>query len=148
MTGKQFTQRQELLKNVGDRIKQLRGVLGCSRRQMAAALDITVATYSKYEYGKVLPGYPTLVKLARLHDLSLDWLVAGRGALFYREKAETARPDAPTAGITALQDVKELLAAMAQSPLLRHQVLSYFFKLKAQPPVATVPTGEETDSPG
>ena len=46
---------------------------------VAAELDVTAATVSRYESGDMQPDNNTLIKLADLFDCSIDYLL-GRGA--------------------------------------------------------------------
>ncbi len=69
----------------GQRLRALRTSLAYTQNQMARALGIQTARYSKYEIGRSEAPYEVLVKIARLAETSLDYLLTGR-------KAETQPP--------------------------------------------------------
>ena len=64
----------------GRRLRALRISLAYTQRQMARALGIQTARYSKYEIGRSEAPYDVLVKVARLAETSLDYLLTGRKA--------------------------------------------------------------------
>jgi transcriptional regulator with XRE-family HTH domain len=147
MSGIKVANRQGVSKQIGDRLKQLRDSLNHDRNQMADRLGITVSSYSRYEGGTMLPGLNILIMLARRLDLSLDWLITGKGPMFYRER-EAAAKEEPGSGLLDQPDVLEMLNHMAQLPLFRHEILSFFYKLKSQHREPTAPVAElDSSSP-
>lgn len=48
---------------------------GISQSQLADYLKVRQQTVSKYTYGKVEPGFDTLIKLAKYFDVSTDYLL-------------------------------------------------------------------------
>ena len=70
----------ELRRAFGRRLRALRHSLGYTQNQMARALGIQTARYSKYEIGRSEAPYDVLVKIAKLTDTSLDHLITGRMA--------------------------------------------------------------------
>ncbi|MGI9336283.1 MAG: helix-turn-helix domain-containing protein [Gammaproteobacteria bacterium] len=71
---------EQLRRSIGRRLKQLRTALGHTQAEMANTLGIGTPRYSKYEIGRSEAPYEVLMKLARLANVSLDYLVAGREA--------------------------------------------------------------------
>jgi hypothetical protein len=84
-------------------------------------------------------------------DASMDWLLFNKGPLFYKEKTpeETKQPPEEKPPVQQKQpekqteekfpgleqvmtDVKELLDYMAKDPLLKYEVLVYFYKYKKE----------------
>ena len=61
----------------GHRLRALRTSLAYTQNQMARALGIQTARYSKYEIGRSEAPYDVLVKIARLAGTSLDYLLTG-----------------------------------------------------------------------
>ena len=47
----------------------------CLKKDLCAALNISIMTYYRYERGEREPSLSTLVALADLFDVSLDYLV-------------------------------------------------------------------------
>ena len=63
---------------IGDRIKLVRSRLGLNQGDFAERLGLGgAALISKYELGYLAPGIETLVKISRLGQESLDWLILG-----------------------------------------------------------------------
>ena len=57
------------------RVKQLRLAKGVPQQQVANAIGISTVAYQYYEYGRKMPSFDTLPKLADFFDVSLDYLV-------------------------------------------------------------------------
>lgn len=85
---------------VARRLKAVRMALGYTQEEMASALGIGAARYSKYEIGRSEASYDVLIKIARLGNVSLDELLLGE------DRSITARPE---------RSVPQSLAAVIQS---------------------------------
>lgn len=59
----------------GELLASLRRERGILQKELAAYLNVTVATISNYEKGVHAPDYETLVKLAVFFDVSTDYLL-------------------------------------------------------------------------
>ena len=59
------------------RIVYLRKKNGISQAQLAAMLNISTSTEGMYEQGRRTPGVETLVRMAKIFDVSLDFLLTG-----------------------------------------------------------------------
>lgn len=57
-----------------ERLKQLRQKKGLTQQEIAELLGVKRNTYSDWENGKTEPNFETLLKLADLFEVSLDWL--------------------------------------------------------------------------
>jgi transcriptional regulator with XRE-family HTH domain len=68
----------KLRRAFGRRLRALRASLTYTQQQMAEALGIQPARYSKYEIGRSEAPYEVLVKIANLAETSLDYLITGR----------------------------------------------------------------------
>lgn len=68
----------QLRQAVGRRLRALRTSLAYTQEQMAEAIGIQPARYSKYEIGRSEAPYEVLVKIANLAEISLDYLITGR----------------------------------------------------------------------
>ncbi|MBM7582971.1 transcriptional regulator with XRE-family HTH domain [Caldicoprobacter guelmensis] len=60
---------------IGDRIKQLREETNMGRAELAQKIGITYYALSKYETNERQPDYETLKKIARLFNVSTDYLL-------------------------------------------------------------------------
>lgn len=59
----------------GEFLAKLRKEKGCLQKEVAAYLNVTVATVSNYEKGVHTPDLNTLIKLADFYDVSTDFLL-------------------------------------------------------------------------
>ena len=58
-----------------ERIRMLREDLHLSQASVARILCVAQTTYSDYERGKLNIPIPTLIRLAQLHNTSIDYLL-------------------------------------------------------------------------
>jgi transcriptional regulator with XRE-family HTH domain len=123
---------------VSTRLIELRQSLHYSTRKMGEYFNVSETTYHRYEQGKMLPGFPGLYSAAEKLGISLDWLVCSKGSVYYKDiekkdqvevKKETLQDFLPGA---SQEEIKDLLEHMNRIPLLRHEVLVYFYKFKAE----------------
>ena len=119
--------RKEIKKEVSLRFKRMREMLNSSQGELSARLGVGRASYAKYERGDAFPTLQSLIILAKTFDVSLDWLIAGKGPELYKEKAQ---PEKTTELDDVMKDVKDLLVHMERIPLLRYKVLSFFQEFK------------------
>lgn len=59
----------------GKRLNQLRKQRGYTALQMANSLSVSLRTYRHYESEKTSPSLETLVKIADILDISVDYLL-------------------------------------------------------------------------
>ena len=59
----------------GEKVKKLRKEKGWSQDEFADKIDIHGRHIGKYENGKVLPNAETLVKISRVFEVSIDYLL-------------------------------------------------------------------------
>lgn len=57
------------------RLKELREAAGMTQGELGSRLGIKVSNISKYELGKTEPTQETLVRIAALFDVSVDYLL-------------------------------------------------------------------------
>lgn len=57
-----------------ERIKELRAKEGITQKEAAVKSDMPSRTLQDYELCKRIPTLPNLVKLAKLYDVSIDYL--------------------------------------------------------------------------
>ena len=63
---------------LASRILDLRKNAGMSQLQLAQKLNVCQSTIGMYEQGRRTPAIDMLVQMAKLFDVSLDYLVTGR----------------------------------------------------------------------
>lgn len=125
--------KKRLVKEVGVRLKELREALQLKQDRMASHFGTARTNYTKNENGETLPNIHALNVLAGLFDVSLDWLLCGKGPMFYKEKGEQAgdRETQEAFGSQmAMKDVRDLMEDMDCIPLLRYEVLSFYYRFK------------------
>ena len=59
----------------GKRLRHMRLKRGFTQQRMADTLSMSLNTYQKYEQSERSPSFDTLVKLADLLQVSIDWLL-------------------------------------------------------------------------
>jgi len=57
------------------RLKAAREYHGIKQRDVADSLSISESTYSNYESGRRIPQIETIVMLAKLYEVTTDWLL-------------------------------------------------------------------------
>lgn len=57
------------------RLRLLRKVCGMTQRQVAQSLSLDRSTYAYYEIDKTKPDYETLLRIAQIFNVSLDYLL-------------------------------------------------------------------------
>ncbi len=87
----------------GQRLKDLRRAMDYTQAEMAHALGIRTARYSKYEVGRSEAPYEVLIKISRLTSVSIDYLVSGeeprRSRRTLREQLRDLLDHLPTSAV-------------------------------------------------
>ncbi len=114
--------------------------LKLSPEELAAHFGVVRTTYVKNETGSTFPSYPSLHVLSHTFNVSLDWLIADKGPRYFREKELETTPspvktELESAPVLPLdKEEQELVACMAQIPLLKHEVMAFFLRFKENNP--------------
>ena len=64
--------------NIGNRIKKIRNEHDLSQIELAEMLSISQASIGHYENGKRKPPIKILIKLSKIGNVSLDWIIKGK----------------------------------------------------------------------
>ncbi len=114
-------------KQVGERFKKFRLSLGMIQGKMAEILGITQTTVTGIEKGKSMPTVYALLKLHEEYDLSITWLLTGKGKMH----DEPLSLDDDIWG-EYKEEIRELFRHVKDVPLVRDYILEqfYLFKLK------------------
>lgn len=94
--------------SVTDRLKNIRGQLGKSQKEMAALLGISYRTYENYEKGLNSPNWDVCESLVKL-GFNANWLLTGEGEMRRGAGDRTAEPD-------HVGDVNKMIAADPGTP--------------------------------
>lgn len=62
---------------IGDRIKQLRTEAKMTQPELAAKLEVTRSAVATYENNTRQPSFQSLIRLARIFNVSTDYLLLG-----------------------------------------------------------------------
>ncbi|MBD2846961.1 helix-turn-helix transcriptional regulator [Paenibacillus sp. IB182496] len=62
---------------MGDRLREQRLRMRMSQEEVARRIGVTRSAYSHYEINNRQPVYETLIKLSRLFEVSLDYIIGG-----------------------------------------------------------------------
>ena len=113
------------------RIVELRRLLNYSTKKMSECLSASSTSYLRFS---------GLFSIAEKLGISLDWLVCGKGPVYYKEKEKTDREEEiAVEKMEILQkflpgfsrdEINDFLELMSRIPLLRHEVLVFFYKFK------------------
>ncbi|MBQ6252483.1 helix-turn-helix transcriptional regulator [Ruminococcus sp.] len=63
-----------------ERLKMIRTQKGLTQKEVAASIRLGERNYQSFEYGECKPSFDTLIALADLFDVSLDYLVGRTSA--------------------------------------------------------------------
>ncbi|RUM51170.1 MAG: hypothetical protein DSY47_00045 [Hydrogenothermus sp.] len=70
------------MENIGQRIKQLRKMLGLSQREFAEKIGKSLNAVQKWESGDRIPSEPALKLIAKEFNVNEEWLKTGEGEMF------------------------------------------------------------------
>lgn len=116
---------------MGLRLRKVRLTLGYRVLRMAVLLGINKMTYIKNENGTHFPSASTLHNLASQYNVSSDWILCGRGAMFYGQKEEEAKNQQVNKSDDMFtRQIDEMVNLMKNIPLVYHSVVSYFLRFK------------------
>lgn len=123
-----------LNKQFVNRISILRQNSAYSKKNMADFFNTSQNTYRRYERGEILPGFLSLYSVAMKLGISLDWLVGGRGPVFYQEKGEKKSTEVVPGTIQQVfsPEIANLIDHIERIPLLRDEMLAFFYKFKVE----------------
>ena len=65
---------------IGDNIRRIREEKHLSQKELAAIIEVAPTQYSRVETGKVIPALKTLIKIAKVLNVTLDVLINDSGA--------------------------------------------------------------------
>lgn len=133
-----MNRKKELRKAIGLRLKGIRKELSFTQEVMAKILGTGRPNYTRIEIGDTFLNHFILHRLATKFNVSMDWLICGRGSMFIQKiedgdvekkgdmesrcQAQLEKPKNP--------DIVELLEYMEHIPFLYHDVMEFFYKFK------------------
>lgn len=116
---------------VGLRLKEIRWKLQITQEQFGEKLGIKGSTMAKHENGFCFPTGKMLNILASKYNVSMDYLLCGRGTLYYKDR--DSRDSSHIKDIIGEdKEMEELFSLMSSVPLVRYSILSYFQRFKLE----------------
>lgn len=103
---------------LGNKLGMLRKRQGWSRAEVARRLDLKYTTYAGYEKGEREPGHLFLIAVAKLYNVTVDYLLETEGYEDYEPTFSSAAEEAPKYG-RQTEDTNELLEMLKNDPDLR-----------------------------
>jgi transcriptional regulator with XRE-family HTH domain len=79
-------------KALSERLKTSRENRNLKQNKIADMLDIHNSTLAKYESGDREPDTDTLIRLAELYEVSLEWLIAGKSSQLPNSSRSETKP--------------------------------------------------------
>lgn len=64
------------MRKLGERIRQLRRGMDMTQGELAKRLEVSQSAVGMYEQGRREPPYNVLIKISKLFDAPLDWLLS------------------------------------------------------------------------
>ena len=116
---------------VGSRLKEIRQRLKMTQAQLGEKLGVNGSAVAKHENGITFPTGKMLNILASQYNVSMDYLVCGRGTLFYEDK-DTPDSDRYKNVIIGDKEMEELFSLVSSISWVRYAVLSYFQRFKLE----------------
>ena len=116
---------------VGLRLKELRRKLNMTQAQLGEKLGIKATTLAKHENGICYPTGKMLNILSSQYNVSMDYLLCGRGTLFYEDK-DNSDSNRLKNIIKGDKELEELFSLVSSKSWVRHAVLSYFQRFKLE----------------
>ena len=103
---------------LGNKLEMLRKRQGWSRAEVARRLDIKYTTYVGYEKGEREPGHLFLIAVAKLYNVTVDYLLETEVYEDYKPAYISAVEEAPKYGRKS-DDTNDLLEMLNNHPDLR-----------------------------
>ena len=111
------------LEAIGLRIRKCRKLLNVQQKVMAKALGISPSYFNAIESSKNYASAEILLKLSKIYNMSVEYLVTGRGELFYKAQVETVEKEFTLKG--EVNSIEKLLWLMNKSGYARMAILTH-----------------------
>ncbi len=112
-----------LLKDIGMRIRAVRKELNLSQKDFAAKLGLSACSLSEIETGKAKPGPPFFHRLSCEYRVSISHLFYGTGSVYLRGECGDAPGERED--VEQIEEVEDLIWVMEHSRLFRDHIMGY-----------------------
>jgi transcriptional regulator with XRE-family HTH domain len=116
---------------VGSRLKEIRQRLKMTQAQWGEKLGINGSTVAKHENRITFPTGKMLNILSSQYNVSMDYLLCGRGTLFH-ENQDNFDSNLLKNIVNGDIELEELFSLVSSMSWVRHAVLSYFQRFKPE----------------
>lgn len=108
---------------IGEKLKEARKREGRSQKWCASAMEVTISTYQKYEYGLSTPRECQIKALAKALNVSVESImqepeIVLLGAYFSREEADAFKAACTECGCTTKELIHDIVKAIADGEIL------------------------------
>ena len=113
---------------IGLRIRECRKILDLHQKAMAQTLGISSSYFNEIELSKTIAGGEILQKLSRIYNMSIEYIVTGKGEPFYKQEKSKSRPKPAKDEIILnnnIDTIEKLVQLMQISSYARMSILLY-----------------------
>ena len=116
---------EEIIK-FGNRVKEIRNLLGMKQGEFANGMGISNSFLSEVEKGSTKVGHQFFYNMIKVYRVNPEYLLFGTGAVFVEDREESKKgKDSSYIGPDS-QLVNEMLENMRTSTLLRFAILEHY----------------------
>ena len=115
---------EDLKREIGQRVKKVRKEKRLTQSEIVSHFRCGRSNYSKIESGEIMPGGSLMVTLHSKFNVSLDWLITGKGPMYIKDHKQLNFGDYS-------EDMQALIVDMVKDKAVMHAVLSYYYTYKA-----------------
>lgn len=111
------------LEAIGQRIRKCRKTLNIQQKVMAKALGISPSYFNGIESSNYYAGAEILLKLSKIYNMSVEYLVTGKGDPFFKQQPLHVEQEFTLDG--EIDSIEKLLWLMRKSVYARMAVLTH-----------------------
>ena len=116
--------KDELWKEIGERVQWVRKKLNLLQKDFAKALDISNASLSEIESGNAKPRFELIYNITKKYKININYLLHGKGEMLLPDEIERQSGIAIDPGHRDF--FSEFLYYFNGSPLVRTAMMNYF----------------------
>jgi transcriptional regulator with XRE-family HTH domain len=120
--------RNSELDGIGQRIRICRKTLKLQQKVMAQSLGISASYFNEIELGKSIAGGEILQKLSKIYNMSVEYIVTGKGELFTNQQKPKPQSKSVKDEVTLdnnIDTVEKLMELIRISSYARLSILLY-----------------------
>jgi transcriptional regulator with XRE-family HTH domain len=112
---------------VGERLKRIRKALRIKQKDMAKTLGYSASNFCEIESGAIGINTQTYINLSNEYNINVEYLLNGRGGMFYKSAPEKEETEIDNTGYTFDSDIdsmEKLVSMMHKSAFFKHSILA------------------------